>query len=82
MNIKHFFMVVYGIIVTWKSCKKGGQLLSTASKTILELQMVFWFNFVPLILVLHQAKVCLSKQLVESDASAAIVLLLPTLYVE
>jgi hypothetical protein len=71
MDIEDFLMAVEDVLVTGESRKKGSEMLATASKTILNLDMVPGVNLDPLILSLRQAKVRLSKRLAESDAATA-----------
>ncbi|RPH78780.1 MAG: hypothetical protein EHM77_06585, partial [Planctomycetaceae bacterium] len=71
MDVEDFLVAVDGIVVTGESRQKGGELLATASQTMLELHMVQGVNLDPLVSSLRQAKVGLSKHLARSDAAAA-----------
>ena len=64
MDVEDFLVAVDGIVVTGESRLKGGELLATASQTVLELHMVQGVNLDPLVSSLRQAKVGLSLSLI------------------
>ena len=71
MDIEDFLAAVNEVVIIGESRKKGSELLTAASNTILELHMAQDERASPVMLFLRQTKVRLSKRLAESDSIAA-----------